>query len=1268
MKSVLLSFLLSRLAWAAPLFQFDFNGLNTGDIQGQSDNSANSVGNWAGRSGVPEVISGSLSAPAFTNYAFTAGGTSRHFLATRTDTAYRGQYHQVIPQAGVMWISALVRASDNSAAAVVIDGAATNNYAGWTLNNKGGFGLMPSSATGTTEFFWSDDLTNLSSNTSITVDTNYANQTVLLLVRIDFSAHGNEVDLWINPTLTTAADLGTTGDLEASTNYTTVDWLGAGAVDNGLTGYRVEFDNLLADNSPFEELAFANVTGLAATIPPGQVTLRYDFNSLTSGESLNTQVDDSPNDSGSWTGLSEVPQVANSDLFPPLNTNYGIPSIGNPGHAVITRTDNLYRAQFHRTDLAADVLWFSTLIQAGDSTAAAVTFEGSSDATTLAGFSGFGLRPDSDTGTTLLFWGEDLADVSGVQSTTIDSDLSGQTNLIVGRLDFSSPTQQVDLWLNPVLSTRSELGTSDLQATTTLEQFDWIGFGTIDDTSRGYLARFDNLLFNNHPDEDLAFAAVTEPTNSPPPSNSAAADLNTNGIADYAELIYPGLTEIPATTDSDKDGQTNAQESFAGTDPFDPTSYLQALSFTSDFEFSFTSVPGRQYRIEQSQSLLPDSWTSIGNLVTAIGPITTVSISIDDLTSPDIAFIHARVVDSIDSDSDGLEDELESYLGFSTSSSSSVRSSSKGGDYQHFANLMMGGNPAGGMAGTDFLGTPSEEHASRFLAQATWGPRTSDITALRSFGPNAYEQWIDHQLTISPTFTGPYISYLEQRLSSDNALGSAGWDDLPHFFTNQSSFAHFRENLNTVWMRNALFGEDQLRQRTTWAFSQILVIGPRCNSFAKAASSWYDTIHTHAFGNYREMLYNVSIHPWMGWWLSHVGNEKATQVGTAADGSPVLQMPDENFAREIMQLFSIGLWELNMDGTRKLDVEGNPIPTYTNDDITQVARVFTGLTYQSGASGRDIYSAVPMDVVESRHDTGQAAQVAIYGAAEKTFLGHSLPAGQTTLEDIDDTIDILINHPNTPPFISKNLIQHLVTSNPSPAYVERVSIIFADDGSGTRGNLAAVIKAILLDPEARNLSYALNPNSGRLKGPMLRTVALARYTQAGSDTPALYDDTGIQFWNPRKATMFADYLEYPFEAPSVFNFYEPGYSRPGEIRDNNLLSPEFQIMNALTSTTIPNRLLDFIENGFHDDSVKTPGVTPAFTAKLAPLETLSLASAEALVDEMNLIFAHGFVSPDSRTELINRVNFLSNSPSNASERAKLALFLSVISPEGAVLK
>ncbi|MGC6564898.1 MAG: DUF1800 domain-containing protein [Akkermansiaceae bacterium] len=1265
----MLLFLITPLAWAAPFYQFDFNNLSIGDIQGQTDNSPNSVGVWAGQSSVPEVVSGSLSAPASTNYAFTAGGNSRRLLATRTDNAYRGNYHRVVPKAGVMWISTLVRASEDSAAAVVIDGASTNNFAGWTLNNKGGFGLMPNSATGTTEFFWSDDLTDLSSNTSITLDTNYADQTVLLLVRIDFTAHENQVDLWINPTLTTAAELGTTGDLEASTNYNSVGWLGAGAVDNGLLGYRVEFDNLLADNSPFEELAFANVTGLTAPTPPGQVALRYDFNSLAVGESLNGQVDDSSNDSGSWTGLSEIPQVASSDLFPPPSTNYGIPPIGVSGHALMTRIDNFYRGQFHQTDLATDVLWFSALIQADDSTAAAVTFQGSPDAVTLSGFAGFGIRPDAANGTALLFWDDDLSDLSGAQSTTINADLSGQTTLIVGRLDFSSPTQQVDLWLNPTLATRLDLGaTGDLQATTELDEFNWIGFGTIDDSSRGYLARFDNLLFNNHPNEDLAFTAVTEPLIPPPSSDSAAADLNNNGIADYAELIYPELADLPPTIDSDKDGQSNAQESFAGTDPFDPSSYLRALSFNSDLDFTFTSVAGKQYQIEQSQSLLPDSWTPLGNLVTATGPVTTVTIPFTDLESPDTAFIQARVASSLDSDDDGLEDTLESYLGFSSTSSSSVRSSAKGGDYQHFANLMTGGNPTGGLAGTNLLGTPSEEHASRFLAQATWGPKTSDIINLRSLGPNAYEQWIDLQLTTSPTFTGPYISYLEQRISSDNALGSAGWNNLPHFFTNQSTFAHFRENLNTVWMRNALFGEDQLRQRTTWAFSQILVIGPRCNSFAKAASSWYDTLHTHAFGNYRDMLYNVSIHPWMGWWLSHVGNEKATQVGTAADGSPVLQMPDENFAREIMQLFSIGLWELNMDGTRKLDLEGNPIPTYTNEDITQVARVFTGLTYQSGATGRDIYSTVPMQVVESRHDIGELAQVAIYGAAEKTFLGHSLPPGQTTLDDINDTIDILINHPNTPPFISKNLIQHLVTSNPSPAYVERVSQIFADDGSGTRGNLAAVIKAILLDPEARNLSYALNPNSGRLKGPMLRTVALARYTQAGSDTPSLYDDTGIQFWNPRKATMFAEFLEYPFEAPSVFNFYEPGYSLPGEIRESNLLSPEFQIMNALTSTTIPNRLLDFIENGFHDDSVKNPGVTPSFTAKLAPLETLSQTGAEALVDEMNLIFAHGFVSPASRTELINRVNFLSNSPSNASERAKLALFLSAISPEGAVLK
>ena len=335
----------------------------------------------------------------------------------------------------------------------------------------------------------------------------------------------------------------------------------------------------------------------------------------------------------------------------------------------------------------------------------------------------------------------------------------------------------------------------------------------------------------------------------------------------------------------------------------------------------------------------------------------------------------------------------------------------------------------------------------------------------------------------------------------------------------------------------------------------------------------------------------------------------------------------------------------------------------------QLSRVFTGLELQSGTSGQGAFAVAPMRMIEDRHDTGDAVSASVYGAAEKNFLGASLPAfaddpGRTGDDDIQDTIDILINHPSCPPFISKNLIQHLVTSNPSPAYVERVANVFADDGTGTRGNLAATVKAILLDPEARDLSASLDPQAGRLKGPMLRLTTMARAFEAGADTPALHDLTGIQFWSPRKTTVFGEFLEYPNESPSVFNFYEPGYSRPGEIRDLGLLSPEFQIMNALTATTLPNRMWWFIENGLHDGN---PAVTPEFKLQLDPVRTLSV-DTDALIDRLNLLFCHGTLSPAGRAEMKAAIDYYAATDPNWLDRTELAIYLALISPDGAVLK
>jgi len=1245
-------------------FLFDFNGMMIdANLINQIDDSPNASGGWVGKSGVPQVVAGNLIAPAATNYALSPALTAGRMRATRTDNAFRGQFHRVTSSAGVMWVSAVIRAANQSAAAVVIDGADTSNEQGWLLQNKAGFGIRPNAAAGTTELFWSDNLTNTAANQSVTLNLDCSNQTTLVVARIAFGGAGKNVDLWVNPVLSRAADLGSTGMLEATTTRPSMSWVGAGAVDTGLVGYSVEFDNLVFSNSSFEEAAFASVTGLPLppepSKPPGRIALDFDFNDMPTG-TLRGLGDDSPQAIGVWSGISQVPIVAVGDLIAPPSTRYALSTHGIAGRIAMARTDNLYRGQFHRVAAGDGPTWFSALIRASNSTAAAVVLGGHADDSGLDGKAGFGIRPDSLTGRTRFFWSDNLANLTGSEVMDLPQNLSGQTVLVVGRIDLTSKGSPVKLWINPSLVTRAALGaTADLETTSTLARLDWIGCGIVDDGTPGYDAAFDNLRFCNDANEDVAFAHVTGVMPAP---FLGQADVNGNGLADFSELAHPGLSALAPGGDEDRDGMSNAEESVAQTDPFAAASVFRATGMRADASaqslgFSFASVPGVRYQVSVCSDLT--SWVKVGDPVIASGASTTVQLPLANLPDRTRAFVRAEVATAVDRDGDGLEDALEVLLGFDPNKPASMRDAASGGDLQHYVNLMTGGSPGGGLFGTTAQGVPSHEQASRFLAQATFGPTMAKITGLKALGPGGYEKWIDAQVLVAPSFLRTYINQLIARMGSD--ARAPNYAVFPHFVTAQTSFAMYRENVNTVWMRQALFAPDELRQRIAWALSQVVVIGPQCNSYGIAAADWYDTVIRHSLGNYRSLLYDIAVHPWMGWYLSHIGNRKA---------DPALnRMPDENFAREIMQLFSIGLWELNMDGTRKLDASGQPIPTYDSDDIEQLARVFTGLELQAGASGQGAYAVAPMRMIESRHDNGDEVSVAVYGAAEKNFLGASLPAfvndpGRTGLDDVSDAVDILINHPSCPPFICTNLIQHLVTSNPTPAYVGRVSAVFVDDGTGTRGNLAAVVKAILLDPEARDFAVSLDPYAGRLKEPMLRTVSVARAFGAGSATPALHDLTGIQFWSPAKETVFSDFLEYPFEYPSVFNFYEPGYSRPGEIRDLGLLSPEFEIMNALTATTVPNRLWAFVRNGFHNGN---PAVTPSFKLELASLRGLT-PNTERLLDRMNLLLCHGSLSPAGRQQMRMAIDHWIANDANWKERADLAIYLALVSPDGAVLK
>ncbi|HPN71042.1 MAG TPA: DUF1800 family protein [Saprospiraceae bacterium] len=423
---------------------------------------------------------------------------------------------------------------------------------------------------------------------------------------------------------------------------------------------------------------------------------------------------------------------------------------------------------------------------------------------------------------------------------------------------------------------------------------------------------------------------------------------------------------------------------------------------------------------------------------------------------------------------------------------------------------------------------PNDEEATRFLIQAAFGADPDELADVKSMG---FENWIDAQIARPK-------GYLQDTLIQQNII--------PNYETEYNA----RMTMWHLIMRRrypapgVTVPTDILRQRIAYSLLQIFVISQTGDDLAvnsEGVLNYYDKLIDGAFGNFRQLLLDVSLHPCMGLYLSHVDNQKPDPVNNI--------FPDENYAREIMQLFSIGLWELNQDGTRKLDAFGDPIPTYDNGDISQFARVFTGLTW-GGTTWHDF--TTNMVVNESAHDTDP-----------KVLLnGMNLTGGRTTMQDINSAIDNLFNHENTGPFIGRLLIQRLVTSNPSPAYISRVAAKFADNGSGVRGDMGAVVKQILLDPEARDLSYTKDPTFGKMREPYLTLLNFAKTFNAQPESGDYHE-----------ANLFYEYyLQEPFLSPSVFNFYSPNFRPPGEMTELGKYGPEFQILTAVTALQAPNNL------------------------------------------------------------------------------------------------
>lgn len=494
---------------------------------------------------------------------------------------------------------------------------------------------------------------------------------------------------------------------------------------------------------------------------------------------------------------------------------------------------------------------------------------------------------------------------------------------------------------------------------------------------------------------------------------------------------------------------------------------------------------------------------------------------------------------------------------------------------------------SGGGSGVDANGPDA---AARLLTQATFGPTMADIVRV---GEMSAEDYVDEQIAIPPTLHQPQCFALIDR----NGTGSQA-----------------RGARTDVWWKTSLTAPDQLRQRVAFALSEIMVVSDVSSALDGGGQEglclYYDILLRHAFGNYRELLEDVTLSPVMGRYLSMLGNRKPDpSVGRRSD---------ENFGREVMQLFSIGLAQLNQDGTVKRDSAGVPLASYTQADIENQARALTGWTWggaSSFSSGTRNFLE-PMKPFDSEHDTNS-----------KTLVGNvAVPAGGTARTDLKIALDALAQHENVGPFIGKQLIQKLVTSNPSPAYIGRVAAAFRNDGRGVRGNMAAVIRAILLDPEARNAPEA-NSTFGKVREPVLRQTHLWRALSAVPAASGRY-----AYRNAR-----GDLGQEALSSPSVFNFFSPFYSPQGELRTAGLVAPELQLATESSVPVAANRVATSV---FTDYVGRTNGNADAIRVDLSALSAKA-AKVDDLLDAVDLLFMAGSMDTSFRQTLAAHLNTIS---------------------------
>ncbi len=518
-----------------------------------------------------------------------------------------------------------------------------------------------------------------------------------------------------------------------------------------------------------------------------------------------------------------------------------------------------------------------------------------------------------------------------------------------------------------------------------------------------------------------------------------------------------------------------------------------------------------------------------------------------------------------------------------------------------------------------YTGAASDADTVRFLEQTTWGPTPAEVARVKVIGFNAY---LNEQFNLAAS-SYPTLPLMP----TDTGTGCPQTDQTQRTVCQRDNYSMYPLQLKLF--TNAMYGPDQLRQRVAFALHKIIVVSGRDTQQPSWMASYLQAIDRDAFGNFRQLLQDITLNPTMGEYLDMRGNTKTA--------------PNENYAREILQLFSVGLDQLSPDGTPVLDAQGNRIPTYDQTTITTFARVFTG--WNLAAAKTTVINGTPLQVPnyqdpmvvanENNHDKNPKVLLQYNGAIS------GLPGGQVSAQDLSAALDNIFNHPNVGPFIGKALIQQLVTSNPSPAYVARITAVFNNNGQGVRGDLKAVVRAILLDPEARG-DAKTDPNYGRLREPIqLITNMLRAYDAKSFDRAANSDG----YLSPNAVTLDED----PLRPPTVFSYFPADYNVPG----TDLTGPEFGILSATTSLRRANFISTILYVGIARSADTVNGNAPQGTKiDVAAMQALA-GNPQQLVSALNAQLMHGTMSAAMNASIVQALA----SVTDPLKRTRMAIYL-----------